>query len=188
LYAVLEQQGKKPTWNMHPDYDPKNGIYATTGSLGHGLPIAVGMAFAKKQKNDGGKIYVMVGDGEMQEGSNWEALDLAKLLDVNLNIIVDWNKYQAIGSLNETSYGGGLSLFDKFKSFGCDTFLIGGHDKKELSNLNNLEDGLSAVILSTTKGKGVDVLEKNHAHVWSQNQEEYFKSLEVLNISNLWRF
>jgi len=180
LYAVLEQQGKKPEWKMHPDYDEANGISATTGSLGHGLPIAVGRAFAKQQKGKG-NVYVMVGDGEMQEGSNWEALELAKVLKLeNLVVLIDWNKYQAVSPLTETTYGGYDLMKAKFQAFGFNTVKIDGHDEKQLSTLSNLEDRLNVVILDTIKGKGVESLEDNHAHVWLQNSIEYKASLNRL--------
>ena len=181
LYVVLEKQGYKGVeWKMHPDLNADGGIYATTGSLGHGLPISVGMAFAKKQNNNG-NIYCMVGDGELQEGSNYEALELAKVLKLdNLVVLVDWNKYQAIGPIDETTYGNYGAMKQKFESFGYNVLRIDGHDANHLSALKNLESRLNVVILDTIKGKGVESLEENHAHVWLQGYDEYKESLELL--------
>ncbi len=99
LYAVLESKGYKPDVSkIHPDIDIKNGISCTTGSLGHGLPIAVGMALAKKLKNESGNVSVLLGDGECQEGTTWESLLIAKKLKLNnLQIHIDNNKEQALG-------------------------------------------------------------------------------------------
>ena len=180
LYAVLETYGYKPKWKMHPDLSTKDGIHATTGSLGHGLPISIGMAFAKKQKNNG-NIYCMIGDGELQEGSNYEALELAKVLRLNnLNILLDWNKHQVISPLSETTYGDDKSIKARFEAFGFNTIKINGHKEKHLSTLNDLENKLNVVILDTIKGKGVRSLESNHAHVWLQNPKEYKESMELL--------
>ena len=97
FYAVLEKYGYKPdVTKPHPDHDPKNGIVCTTGSLGHGLPVAVGMALARKIKKWPGKVYVLIGDGESLEGTTWEALHLARALDLHdyLEVHVDANGWQ----------------------------------------------------------------------------------------------
>ena len=183
LYAVLEQQGFKPEWKAHPSVDEEQGIYATTGSLGHGLPLAIGRAFAKKVKNEPGRVFVMVGDGEMQEGSNWEGLELAKNLGIDLIILVDANKYQAVGPVTGTTYQGNDSLMKKFNAFGCSTLRIDGHDEKSISIVGDLKNGLNAIILDTIKGKGIKELEENHAHVWygHQDPQEYKKVMNDLS-------
>lgn len=97
FYAVLEAHGYKPDITKpHPDYDPANGIVCTTGSLGHGLPVAVGMALAKKLRNEVGMVYCLMGDGEALEGTTWEALLLADALCLNgwLEVWVDCNGWQ----------------------------------------------------------------------------------------------
>ncbi len=102
LYAVLEKYGFKPDISkLHPDIDIKNGISITSGSLGHGLPIGIGMALAKKLKNEPGIIYVLLGDGECMEGTFWESLILRKQL--NLDNISIWIDYNGMGALKETS-------------------------------------------------------------------------------------
>lgn len=183
LFSVLESKGKKPTWTIHLNYNESEGIYSTSGSLGHGLPIGVGRAFGKKLKNEEGNVYVLLGDGEMEEGSNWEALTLAKKLNVdNLSLFIDWNKYQATGAVKDVGGIDSDSLLDKLRSFGCNVSILNGHDYTSLSKLNYLSKGLNAVILNTIKGKGLEYFEKNHFHGFDFRKypEEYKKALEEL--------
>ena len=102
LCILLKEKGFNPEIKTHLEIDLKNGIHCTTGSLGHGLPIATGMAFARKKQKIKGKIYVMISDGECQEGTTWESLLIASKhkLD-NLVIIVDYNKIQALSKLED---------------------------------------------------------------------------------------
>lgn len=183
LYSVLEKFGKNPNWTEHPEIDEKNGIYATTGSLGHGLPIGIGRALAKKLRGDTGRTYVLVGDGEIQEGSNWEGLMIAEKLGVNLTLMIDWNKYQAVGSIEEHLNIDAKNLEKRLKSFGCNKVLqIKGHNKKSLSKIKELGEvnGLNAVILDTIKGKGLSILEYDHPHAFFFQEEDYKKSLKEL--------
>jgi len=97
LYAVLEAIGYKPNVALvHPERDPENGVTITSGSLGHGLPIAVGMAYAKKLKGEPGVVHVLMGDGECQEGTTWESLLMAGRLKIadHLSVHVDFNNWQ----------------------------------------------------------------------------------------------
>jgi len=161
-YIVLRRKGFCPEIKGHPDRDPKNGIFCTTGSLGHGLPMAVGMAFARKYKKRGGRIFVLMGDGECQEGSVWESLNLARryCLD-NLTIIVDHNKQQALAMICDVM--GQDNLKEKFKVFGCNVLDIDGHDMKQLLESlaeKNITKGKPTVIIANTiKGKGVSFME-----------------------------
>jgi len=183
LYAVLETQGKKVKWEMHPEHDEANGIYATTGSLGHGLPIAVGRAYAKKLRGDNGRVYVLTGDGEMEEGSVWEALCLANRFEVNLNLLVDWNKYQVAGNVEQIAKINRKSLDEKLRAFGCRTvFTVNGHSPEALQMIGQMGDGLNAVVLDTIKGRGVKILEdeRPHGFSWKSHPEEYKKALEEL--------
>ena len=102
LCILLKKKGLKPKLSTHLEIDEKNGINCTTGSLGHGLPIATGMAFARKKLKKKGNIYVLISDGECQEGTTWESLLIAAKhkLD-NLIIIVDYNKIQALSKLED---------------------------------------------------------------------------------------
>lgn len=98
LYPVLESYGFHPdVTKQHPDIDKENGIYCTTGSLGHGLPVAVGVAMAKKIKKEDGLVYVLMGDGECQEGTTWESLLVVDRFRLNnLYIYIDDNNDQAM--------------------------------------------------------------------------------------------
>ena len=109
----------KTKLTTHLELDEKNGVNCTTGSLGHGLPIATGMAFAKKKLKKEGKVYVLISDGECQEGTTWESLLIAAKhkLD-NLIIIVDYNKIQALSRLEDALPL--KNLKSKFQSFNCD--------------------------------------------------------------------
>ena len=162
LYASLKDKGFNPKISGHPDVDVKQGIFCTTGSLGHGLPIGVGMAFARKFKKEKGHIFVIIGDGECQEGTIWESLNLAQRYKLdNLTIIVDYNKLQALTTIKEVMNETNLKA--KFEAFGCSVIEINGH------NFNELLDSLSTmkikkaiprvIIADTIKGKGLSFME-----------------------------
>jgi len=181
LFSVLESKGETPDWTVHLNYNESKGIYATTGSLGHGLAIGGGRAFAKKLKKEKGNVYVLTGDGEMEEGSNWEALILARKLKLdNLTLLVDYNKYQANGPVKEIGDLDGRILTNKLKAFGCNTLTINGHKESGLRRLKTLKRGLNAVILDTQKGKGVKCLEEINAHGYGWKPGEFEKALEDL--------
>ena len=114
LYAVLEAHGYNPdVTKVHPERDPLNGITITSGSLGHGLPIAVGMASAKKFAGEPGTVYVLMGDGECMEGTTWESLHLAARLKLdNLSVHVDWNDYQSSDPLLVNPFIAMSSIFN----------------------------------------------------------------------------
>ncbi len=164
LCLLLKDKGLNPKLTTHLEIDVDNGIYCTTGSLGHGLPIATGMAFARKIKKNKGKIYVIISDGECQEGTTWESLLIASKhkLD-NLIIIVDYNKIQALSTLKDA-----LPLHDlvkKFKSFNFNSVDIkNGHSFKSIiSSLKKkiIKNKPTAIILNTIKGKGVKEFEND---------------------------
>jgi len=164
LCLLLKDKGLNPKLTTHLEIDVDNGIYCTTGSLGHGLPIATGMAFARKIKKNKGKIYVIISDGECQEGTTWESLLIASKhkLD-NLIIIVDYNKIQALSTLEDA-----LPLNDlvkKFKSFNFNCVDIkNGHSFKSIiSSLKKkiIKNKPTAVILNTIKGKGIKEFEND---------------------------
>ena len=164
LCLLLKDKGLNPKLTTHLEIDVDNGIYCTTGSLGHGLPIATGMAFARKIKKNIGKIYVIISDGECQEGTTWESLLIASKhkLD-NLIIIVDYNKIQALSTLKDA-----LPLHDlvkKFKSFNFNCVDIkNGHSFKSIiSSLKKkiIKNKPTAFILNTIKGKGIKEFEND---------------------------
>ena len=184
LYMALEDTGKKPEWTMHPELDESKGISATTGSLGHGLAIGLGRAYAKKINGEG-RVFVLLGDGEMAEGSVWESLILAnRFKPDNLFIFVDWNKYGGLtDDVKKLFDFDGEDLAKKVRAFGFKARIINGHDQQELSSIKKLLNADTITILDTIKGKGVDVLEQTHFHgyYFHTNPEEYKKAIEKLS-------
>jgi len=162
LCLLLKEKGLKPRLTTHLEVDTKNGIHCTAGSLGHGLPIATGIAFAKKQQKIPGKVYVMIGDGECQEGTTWESLLIGSKYQLdNLVILVDYNKIQALSRLKDALPLEDLST--KFKSFNWDCIKVkNGHSFKSLiSSLKkkNKKGKPLAIIINTIKGKGIEEFE-----------------------------
>jgi len=160
----LREQGFKPEIKTHLELDEENGIHCTTGSLGHGLPMAVGMALARKKINRAGKIYVMVGDGECQEGTTWESLLIAAKFQLdNLVLLVDYNKIQALDSIENILPLGDLSA--KFKAFNWNVEeVLDGHNFEQINfslKTSNTKQRPLAVILHTIKGKGVKEFENS---------------------------
>lgn len=198
LYSALALRGFFPiehlqTYNQdganlpeHPSPNCLPGIEIATGALGHGLPIGVGMALAAKIKRQNYRVYVVMSDGECNEGTVWEAALFApaKKLD-NLCTIVDYNKWQATGRSNET-----MSLFpmkEKWASFGWSAYEIDGHDFKALTQtLCNVPDGSGkpvAIVANTVKGKGVSFMEDdNNWHYKIPNEEEVKKAFAELGL------
>jgi transketolase len=159
----------------HPIKDSLPGIEASTGSLGHGLPLGVGLALAAKNDKRPNKIYVVMGDGECQEGSVWEALMLASRYSLNnIIIIVDHNNLQGFGRSSNMVTG---TLEEKFSAFGCNTVSINGHNYKELLDslmYYKLQEKPYAIIAHTIKGHGISFIQdKLEWHYKSFNQEEY---------------
>lgn len=139
------------------------GIEATTGSLGHGLSFGLGIAMSNKLNNLDSKVYVILGDGECQEGSVWEAVMSAAHYKVdNLTVILDSNKLQAMGPLNEILEM--ESMKDKWSAFGWDVEEVDGHNLQEIHhvlerNLNKKVKKPRIIIANTIKGKGVSFME-----------------------------
>jgi transketolase len=160
------------------------GIEISAGSLGHGLPIACGLALAAKRKKKTWQTYCLVGDGEMDEGSNWEAILFAAHHYLNnLCLIIDYNKIQSLGKTNEVLNLEPLS--DKFKAFNWNTLIIDGHDHNEIKDAFKKVEQSSTlptvVIANTIKGKGVSFMENNLLwHYKSPNEEEYLKAINEI--------
>lgn len=172
LYSILREKGylEQETMNHfaeynsilggHPKRNPEKGIVASTGSLGHGLPIAAGMALGNKIQNNDLHVFVLVGDGEMNEGSMWESIALAghhKLS--NLTCIVDYN-HSTDRALNMGD------LCEKFHNFGWDAETINGHDHaaiRQALSLDCVGNRPRAVIAETIKGYGCKEMENNPA-------------------------
>ena len=176
LIIYLQGKGIKLPLKTHLELNQKKGINCTAGSLGHGLPIATGMAFAKKIKKEKGKIYVLISDGECQEGTTWESLLLATKLKLdNLIVVVDYNKIQALTKLTD-----GLpleNLSSKFKAFNWNCVRIkDGHSFSliiKAFNKKQIKNKPTVIIADTIKGKGVKEFENNPIwHARKLNQKE----------------
>lgn len=157
------------------------GVEVSTGSLGHGLPIAIGMALAVRSAGRGARVFCLLSDGECDEGSNWEGIMFAPhhKLD-NLCVIVDFNKIQSFGSVAEVL---NLDPFaEKWRSFGWHVEEIDGHDlialERVLGALPGHPDKPTVVIAHTVKGKGVSFMEnKLEWHYRSPSDELLVQAL-----------
>lgn len=160
-----------------PCYPVTPGVECSSGSLGHGLGFAAGVAFSKKADNRNEKVYCLVGDGECEEGSTWEALMFAahQSLD-NLVILVDCNKIQKMGSLENIM--GIKNLAPYFELFGCDVYEVDGHNIDEIRKCllkENKSGKPKAVILNTVKGKGVSIIENDANWHWRLPKKKELK-------------
>jgi len=166
----------------HPDYGTP-GIAASTGSLGHGMGLATGQAYAEKLKGTDVSIHCVLSDGEFQEGSTWEAMMMAANLRLdNLIAFMDWNDF---GGLERMSAGhpAFYPLVPKAEAFGWEALEVDGHD--EASIVEAVADRRGGrpllVICRTVKGKGVSYME--NVPIWhyrSPNPEEYRQALREL--------
>ncbi len=148
----------------HPVINRKLGIDFSNGSLGMGLSLGIGVAISSKRKNKEFNVYVIVGDGECNEGSVWEAAMAAPNFKLNnLYVIVDKNNFQQTGSNKEIMNVENLK--DKWSSFGWDTTELNGHNIKELYNYFQESQKImkpKAIIANTVKGKGFSFSENNN--------------------------
>jgi transketolase len=181
---LLKQYYKNGSFlSGHVSHKDVPGVEFSTGSLGHGLGVASGMAYAAKINEEKHRIFVVMSDGECDEGSNWEAILFAAHHNLfNLHVIVDYNKLQSIKSTEETL---GLEPFtDKWRAFGWEVIEVDGHD--HLALINALIDHNSlkplCLIAHTTKGKGVSFMENNTLwHYRSPQGKEYEDALKELS-------
>lgn len=201
LYAILAQEGFIDRAELktfcsigsslggHPDVNKVNGVEASTGSLGHGFAMAVGMALGAKLDNRNSSVVAILGDGECQEGSIWESAMAATQLELdNLIVIVDANGLQGMGDVEKINR---LEPFlDKWKSFGWTVREIDGHD------LGRIDDAVSegyaatngpfAIIARTTKGKGVSFMEGQAIwHYRLPNEEEMKQACDELDLQDI---
>jgi len=188
LHVVLEEQGIIPPWTIHIEYAEDKGIKATGGSLGQGLSVALGRAYAKQLKKEKGNVYCLLGDGELQEGMIWESFDIAKGLNIdNLVPIIDWNKYQAISSIKEIMGEDDKTIRKKLEAFGYNVKQINGHTEEGLEGLRHIHKGLQAIVLDTIKGYGIPFIERNPSHhvIYLHEKPEIMKeALEYLCDTN----
>lgn len=168
----------------HPDMYKVPGVEASTGSLGHGLPFGAGVAFAMRRKYPEARVWVLLGDGECQEGSIWEsALFGAHHHLDNLNVIVDANGLQAMEKVSDI-----LSLnvqVDKWCSFGWDSLDVDGHDCEELhkvfTSLPRRRGRPTAIIARTIKGRGISFMENVPLwHCRQTSEQETAQALQEL--------
>ena len=179
LDAYCTPSGKLGT---HPDYGLP-GIEASTGSLGHGLGIAVGMSLADKVFGNDRIVYVVMSDGEMQEGSVWEAMMLAPSFGLtNVVALVDLNDFQSLGRTS-TVLPNFYPIMDKVRAFGWEAGEVDGHDAGAVVAAVRSRSGRAPMMIigRTVKGKGVSFME--NAPIWhyrSPSPEEYEQALREL--------
>ncbi|MCP4265441.1 MAG: transketolase [Candidatus Brocadiaceae bacterium] len=203
LYAVLADKGFFDKHHLgtfgkcgtilggHPDMHKIPGVEASTGALGHGFPFGVGIALSGKLDNAHYRVFTLLGDGECQEGSIWEAAMFAShhKLD-NLTAIVDFNKQQAMDYLDKII---GIEPFaEKWRAFGWEVKEVDGHDFDRLHDLFNscpfVKGKPSLIIAHTTKGKGVSFMENDPLwHYRMPNLEEMKIVCKDLNLGDFWR-
>lgn len=152
----------KSPFGMHPDGNKIVGCDASTGSLGHGLPMGVGMALGARIQKKNFYTYVIVGDGELNEGSNWEAAMTAAHHKVdNILVFVDRNMHMIDGPVEEVMSVEPLT--DKWKAFGWEVLVIDGHNMNEIAEAietaHTIKGKPVVVIAKTVKGKSVDFME-----------------------------
>jgi transketolase len=170
----------------HPDMNKTPGVDMTSGSLGNGLSAGLGIAMALKLKKIHSNVFVLLGDGELQEGENWEAAMAAPRFGIdNLIAIVDYNHLQSCGYTDQTLPLEPLS--DKWEAFGWKVFEMNGHNMADI--VDKLEMAVrfqgrpTVLIAHTTKGKGVSFMENQVAwHCGIPTQEQYERALAELTM------
>jgi transketolase len=192
LYAVLGERGFFPTdlldqhyqngsfFSGHVSHVGVPGVELSTGSLGHGLSVGAGLAWRARQCGEQWRTYVLLGDGECDEGSVWEAAMFAHTHDLhNLVAVVDYNRLQAMGPTEETAK---LEPFaDKWRAFGWDTIEVDGHDHGQLTAALAILSPTNprCVLAHTVKGKGVSFMENDIAwHYQHASDDELRRALD----------
>jgi len=194
LYVILVERGvlneddlrdyctPRGRLGAHPDFGVP-GIAASTGSLGHGLSIAVGQAYAETLKQSPVRVFCVISDGELQEGSTWEATMMAANLRLpNLTVIIDNNDFSGLERVS-SGHPSIYPIAEKFRSFGWTAADCDGHDHDSLLTALRRSDGVRphVVVARTIKGKGVSYMEnENLWHYRSPNKTEYELGLREL--------
>ena len=189
LYATLAHRGFFPVEDLptlrhtgsylqgHPNMNTVPGVDMSTGSLGQGISVAAGMALAGKAQKKDYRVYTLLGDGEIQEGQVWEACMLAAHYHLdNLCVIVDNNGLQIDGNIADVMSP--YPIVDKLVAFGFHTIAIDGHDfdaiESALNEAKTVKGQPTAIVMTTTKGKGVSFMENNAGwHGKAPNDAEY---------------
>lgn len=193
-YVILEERGIlsaadlaeycKPEGRLgaHPDWGVP-GIAASTGSLGHGMGMATGMAYADRLRRRAGTTYLLLSDGECQEGSTWEAAMMAANLKLdNLVAFVDMNDFSGLDRMSE-HHPAFHPLADKFRAFGWEAVEVAGHSAEAISAAAQSRQGGKpfVAVCRTVKGRGVSYME--NVPIWhyrSPNPQEYRQALDEL--------
>ena len=189
LYAVLAHRGFFPVEDLtqlrkigsylqgHPNMNTVPGVDMSTGSLGQGVSTACGMALAAKVQGNPCRVYTLLGDGEIQEGQVWEAAMFAAHYKLdNLCAIIDNNGLQIDGNIADVMSP--YPIVDKFVAFGFHVITVDGHDyealEKAFSEAKTIKGKPTAIVMNTTKGKGVSFMENNAGwHGKSTNPAEF---------------
>ncbi|MGK5086344.1 1-deoxy-D-xylulose-5-phosphate synthase N-terminal domain-containing protein [Bdellovibrionota bacterium FG-2] len=192
LYITLWTLGKIPEGILstfhgegtqlsgHPAADFLPEIPFSTGSLGHGLGLAAGVALAFKLKKQLGRVYCLISDGEINEGSIWEALLFIAHHKLNVCVIVDKNGLQGFGKTSEVLNSDPLR--DKFEALGYAVSEIDGHDFEAIAGVLKTSPGLARVVIANTiKGKGVPLIEDQmKSHYLPLEEGQYQEAMKIL--------
>ena len=196
LYAALAHRGFFPVEDLptlrhidsylqgHPNMNTVPGVDMSTGSLGQGVSVAVGMALGAKYQGKSYRVYTLLGDGEIQEGQVWEACMAASHYKLdNLCVIVDNNGLQIDGDIAKVMSP--YPIVDKLEAFGFHVEAVDGHDFEALEvafqKAKEVKGAPTAIVMSTTKGKGVSFMENNAGwHGKAPNDQEYAKAMDEL--------
>lgn len=196
LYAALALRGFFPVEDLktlrkigsylqgHPNMNTVPGVDMSTGSLGQGVSVAVGMALGAKHQGKTYRVYTLLGDGEIQEGQVWEACMAASHYKLdNLCVIVDNNGLQIDGDIAKVMSP--YPIVDKLEAFGFHVEAVDGHDFEALEaafrKAKEVKGAPTAIVMSTTKGKGVSFMENNAGwHGKAPNDQEYAKAMDEL--------
>lgn len=196
LYATLAQRGFFPVDDLptfrhvdsylqgHPNMNTVPGVDMSTGSLGQGLSVAVGMALGFKKLGKKARVYALIGDGEIQEGQIWEACMAASHYKLNnLCAIIDNNGLQIDGNIADVMNP--YPIIDKLEAFGFYVQEINGHDfdaiENAFENARNVKSQPSAIVIKSVKGKGISFMENNASwHGKAPNDCEYEQAMKEL--------
>ena len=196
LYSTLAQRGFFPVEDLptfrhidsylqgHPNMNMVPGVDMSTGSLGQGVSVAVGMALAAKHTGKQNRVYSLLGDGEIQEGQVWEACMAASHYKLdNLCIVIDNNGLQIDGNIADVMSP--YPIVDKLVAFGFDVQAIDGHDfdaiEAAFAHARTVKGKPSAIVINSTKGKGVSFMENNAGwHGKAPNDAEYAQAMAEL--------
>jgi len=195
-YAVLAHVGVIPlkilktfgangsTLGGHITHTGNEGIRLSTGSLGHGLPYAIGIAIAQKRRGKGERTFVVISDGECDEGTTWESALLAQQFKLsNLIVVIDRNRIQSLAGTEETMALEPLK--DKWFAFNWAVREIDGHNHEELLSVSNITTQPLVVIANTTKGKGVSFMEgKVLWHYRPPSESELESAIHEIEVAN----